>query len=466
MQIFTFMKQQRPIAIIISAACLLLMAIVSSCNKSTSTDIVTSVPIISTYPTITQLTATSVQAYGLISYYGDNAFELTAEGICWSSTNQTPTITDSKTTHGLDTLNISGNLTGLAPNTTYYARAYATNSYGTGYSSVVKFKTNSATYTSTATVSTFAGNVNAGLVNGTSTGASFNNPQGICADAAGNIYVADTYNNVIRKITPAGVTSTFAGNGTVGYLDGTSANAQFYAPKAIAIDVAGNIYVADMGNNMIRKISTSGVVTTLAGRGTAGYADGTGTNAVFKSPSALAVDANGNVYVADKGNNMIRQITSAGVVTTLAGTTVASGIDATGTAAGFNAPNGIAIDAQGNLYVTDSGNFAIRKITTGGVVTTLIGNIILKTIIPSPAGISVDASGNLFIADAGGRIMELTGNLLISLAGSLTTTGFANGVNTAAAFNSPQAIAVSGGNIYVADMYNNMIRKIVVTTTP
>jgi hypothetical protein len=461
------MKKQQPIVITLYAACLLILFIISACNKSSSSDTATSVPLISTSPIINSVTTTTAQAYAYINYYGDNAFALTAEGICWSSTNQTPTISDSKTSHGLDTLSIAANLTALTPNTTYYVRAYATNNLGTGYGSVVKFKTNSSTYTSTATVSTLAGNVNAGLVNGTGTGASFYNPQGVCADGSGNIYVADTYNNVIRKISPLGVTTTFAGNGTLGYLDGTSANAEFYAPAAIAIDASGNLYVADMGNNMIRKITSLGVVSTFAGRGTAGYSDGTGTNAVFKSPIALTVDASGNVFVADKGNNMIRQITPAGVTTTLAGTTIASQLDGTGTAAGFSAPSGVAVDSQGNVYVTDSGNFAIRKIASGGVVTTIIGSKIFSTIIPSPSGICIDATGNLFISDAGGRIMEITtGNILVSLAGSLTTSGFANGVNTAAAFNSPQGITVFGGNIYVADTYNNMIRKIVVTTTP
>ncbi|MEO6520736.1 MAG: NHL repeat-containing protein [Mucilaginibacter sp.] len=461
------MKKQQPIVITLSAACLLLLFIISACNKS-SNDTATSVPVISTYPVINSVTTTTAQAYGLISYYGDNAFALTAEGICWSSTNQTPTIADSKTSHGLDTLSVAANLTALTPNTTYYVRAYATNNLGTGYGSVIKFKTNSATYAVTATVSTLAGNVNTGSVNGTGAGSSFYSPQGVCADATGNIYVADSYNNVIRKITAAGVTTTFAGNGNVGYLDGSSASAEFYAPSAVAIDASGNLYVADMGNNMIRKISSSGVVSTLAGRGNAGYSDGTGTAAVFKSPIALTVDASGNVFVADKGNNMIRQITPAGVVTTLAGTTTASLLDGTGTAAGFSSPSGVTVDSQGNVYVADSGNSAIRKIASGGVVTTLIGSKIFSTIIPSPTGICIDATGNLFISDSGDRIMEITtGNILISLAGSLTTTGFANGVNTAAAFNNPQGLTVdASGNIYVADIYNNMIRKIVVTTTP
>lgn len=457
------MKKQSTITILSFLSLIIVFCI--GCNKSSSDSGVT-IPTISTYSVVSGVTTTSAKAYAAVTGYGGAV--LTANGLCWSSTNQNPTISDTKSSSSVDTIFFSANLTTLTPNTTYYVRAYATNSAGTGYGNVVKFKTNTATFAITATVSTFAGNASGGgFVNGTGINAQFHNPLGICTDAQGNMYVADSYNNVIRKITAAGVTTTYAGTGTLGYLDGTAATAQFYAPKGVAADAQGNIYVSDMGNNIIRKISTAGMVTTLAGRGSAGYADGTGTAAAFKSPAGLAVDASGNVYVADQGTNTIRKITPAGVVTTLAGTTAAGQVDATTTDARFSGPSGVAVDASGNVYVADQNNHAIRKVTSAGVTTTIIGNPILNKVIPYPSGIYVDASGNLFITDSSGQVMEIntTTNIIYSLAGTAGGAGFANGTNINALFNSPQALTLDAqGNIYVIDYYNNMIRKVVVTT--
>jgi len=449
---------------ILSIPVLLVILAVTSCNKNPDN---TTIATIITLPVVNGVTTTSVQMSSLVTDYGNGL--LTADGVCYSSTNQSPSITDPHTSNAVDSLNFVSPISGLSPNTTYYARSYATNSAGTGYGSVISFKTNTATFTITATVSTFAGSGTAGYIDGAATTAQFYNLQGICTDASGNVYVADSYNNVIRKITPLGVTSTFAGNGTLGYVDGAATIAEFYNPQGIAADASGNIYVSDLGDNIIRKITSAGVVSTLAGRGTAGYADGTGTSAVFNKPVGLAVDGFGNVYVADKGNNAIRMITSAGVVTTLAGlASTASQIDGTGTAATFNAPNGVAVDASGNVYVADQGNNTIRKVTSGGVVTTLTGTNLTRSIIGSPAGICLDKNSNIYVTDANGRILEISNaNVLYSLAGSTGATGLTNGTNAAVVFNNPRAIAADkNGNIYITDYYNNVVRKMTVATQP
>jgi sugar lactone lactonase YvrE len=219
--------------------------------------------------------------------------------------------------------------------------------------------------TSVGMVSTLAGSGVIGSSDGTGTAASFYNPFGVAVDASGNVYVADMYNNKIRKITPAGVVSTLAGSGSIGSTNGSGSAASFYKPQGVAVDASGNVYVADWGTIKIRKITPTGLVSTLAGSGSYGSVDGSGTTATFDKPESVAVDPSGNVYVADGNNNKIRKITPAGVVSTLAGSGSMSSVDGMGTAASFGQPNGVTIDVSGNLYVTE--NDRIRKInTTGG----------------------------------------------------------------------------------------------------
>jgi sugar lactone lactonase YvrE len=321
------------------------------------------------------------------------------------------------------------------------------------------------------TVSTLAGSTS-GYEDGTGAAAKFKNPSGVAVDGSGNVYVADTENHRIRKITSEGVVSVLAGSGTAGSADGTGASAAFKSPSGVAVDSSGNVYVADTENHRIRKITSEGVVSVFAGSGTAGATDGTGASATFKSPSGVAVDGSGNVYVADTGNHLIRKITSGGVVSVFAGSTTAGYTDATGTAAAFKSPSGVAVDGSGNVYVADTGNNRIRHITSGGVVTTLAGSGAVSSTdgtgtaaaFYKPFGIAVDSSGNVYVADTGDVVADTYGRIRkITPAGVVSTLGKSD------TFKNPYGVAVdSSGNVYVADTYNDRIRKItsegVVTT--
>jgi sugar lactone lactonase YvrE len=227
-------------------------------------------------------------------------------------------------------------------------------------------------------VTTFAGQSGvSGSTDATGSSARFNNPKGVAVDSSGNIYVADYFNHTIRKITPAGLVTTFAGMaGTNGSSDGIGTSARFFYPSGLTVDSGDNVYVADNSNHTIRKITSAGLVTTLAGMaGTSGYIDSGGTGARFNSPTGVTVDGSGNVYVADTMNHTIRTVTPAGVVSTLAGSSVGTSgsADGTGSAARFNSPTGVTVDGNNNIYVADTVNNTIRRITFGGVVTTLAG---------------------------------------------------------------------------------------------
>lgn len=315
-------------------------------------------------------------------------------------------------------------------------------------------------------VGTLAGSSPSGYADGSGIAAKFNEPRGMVVDSAGNIYIADKNNNCIRKITPQGAVTTFAG-GTAGYADGTGTAAQFSKPYGLAIDKDGNIYVADSANNRVRKITPQGVVTTVAGSGTAGLVNAAGMGAQFNSPSGLVLDSSGNLYVVDKMNHCIRKISPQGIVTTVAGSGIAGYIDSTGMAAQFNKPCGMAIDKDGNLYVTDVGNNNIRKITPQGVVTTIAGTSVggyadgagVTAQFNSPHFI-VMSHGRLFVADKGNsRIRQITTNhgVVTTFAGAVS--GYADAVAASAQFSTPTGIVSDGnGTFYVAD--NDIIRKV------
>ncbi|WP_217361913.1 NHL repeat-containing protein [Paraburkholderia agricolaris] len=320
-----------------------------------------------------------------------------------------------------------------------------------------------------ARVSTFAGSTTSGAANGAGNDASFNAPAGVALDSSGNVYVADFGNNEIRKITPAGLVSTFAGSGALGSANGMGNTASFNHPGGVAVDANDNVYVADLGNNEIRKITAAGVVSTLAGSTTPGHADGMGSSASFNSPWGVAVDASGNIYVADVENEEIRKITPAGLVSTFAGSLSAGSLDGTGSTALFAGPRGIAIDRSGNLYVADSSNNEIRKITPAGVVSTLAGSTRSGSAdgtggaasFSDPNGVAVDASGAIFVADrVNNEIRKITPTGTVStIAGSSSVASSVNGVGSAASFAGPAGLVVDANdNIYVAEMNDNEIR--------
>jgi len=343
--------------------------------------------------------------------------------------------------------------------------------------------------TATGVVTTLAGSAHvAGGEDGTGDGAHFQYPRGVATDSAGNIYVADSQNHTIRKITPAGTVTTLAGSpGLSGTADGTGSAARFKFPFSLALDGSGSIYVADTGSHTIRKITPAGVVATVAGSpGDFGTADGIGSAARFNNPRSVAVDSAGNIYVADQTNATIRKITAAGVVTTLAGAAGVSGfLDGTGAAARFGkttfgGPLGVACDGAGNVYVADTVNDEIRKITPAAVVSTLAGSPggfgsvdgpAIVSRFSSPQGVATDSSGNVYVGDTFNHtIRKITpAGAVTTLAGSPGLNGSTDGAGSAARFDRPAGLAAdSSGNLYVADYNNSTIRKItpagVVTT--
>jgi hypothetical protein len=266
-------------------------------------------------------------------------------------------------------------------------------------------------------VTTFAGSGTASSIDATGTAASFNGPTGLAFDASGDLFVAEYGGHRIRRITPAGVVTTFAGSGSPGGADGTGTAASFNQPIALAFNAAGDLFVADSGSHRIRRITPAGVVTTFAGSGSPGGTDGTGTAASFNRPHDLTFNASGDLFVADQSGHRIRRITPAAVVTTFAGSGSPGGADGTGTAASFNRPSGITTDAADNLYVTDYTGHRIRKITLTGVVTTTAGNGTAGTatgpatgpVTNGPGGIERDTAGIIHIAQFDGhRITRLT----------------------------------------------------------
>lgn len=314
-----------------------------------------------------------------------------------------------------------------------------------------------------------------GNVDGTGVVARFNSPAGFAIAADGTIYVADPGNRVIRKVTAAGVVTTHAGKtGVSGVEDGALADARFRTPTSVAFASDGSLYVADRDAHVIRKISPGGVVSTFAGApDTPGMTDATGTAARFDGPHFVAVAPDDTVYVSDTFNHRIRKITPAGEVTTLAGSSTSGADDGTGTAATFNLPLGLAVDGSGTIYVADGGSSVIRKITPAGVVTTLAGTAIATGSADGtgsgarflqPYTVAVNAAGTLlYVADTGNHtIREVTAaGVVTTLAGTAGESGSTEGTGAAARFNTPAAVGFDpGGGLVVTDSYNNTLRRI------
>lgn len=320
----------------------------------------------------------------------------------------------------------------------------------------------------TLTVSSYAGSGISGDANGQAATAQFASLYGMTTDAQGNVYVISSH--CIKKITPAGQVSTIAGAYNLqSYADGAGTAARFNNPLGMAVDAVGNIYVADAGNHCIRKITPAGIVSTYAGNGTQGNSNGNGSAARFRYPYDIAFDATtGSLFVADYANNLVRKIDASGNVSTYAGS-AAGYADGNVSSALFSGPIGIAVDKQGNVYVTDRYNFRVRKITATGTVSTVAGNG-NPGLVNGPAAtaqfstfiteLEVDDNGNVFVADRDNFcIRKISGGQVSTYAGS-GISGYADGSPEIAQFKGIWGLGISGSTLYVADLGNIRIRKI------
>ncbi len=316
------------------------------------------------------------------------------------------------------------------------------------------------------TINSYAGNRTAGFSgdNGAATSAQLNLPLGLALDSSGNLYIADSVNQRIRKISGGNIT-TVAGNGTAGYSGdkGPATSAELLNPAGVAVDSAGNIYIADTGHHVIREVSTGGTITTIAGTNTGGYSGDTGpaTNAQLDFPAGVAVDSSGNIYIADSLNHAIRKI-SGGNISTLVGTTPGQLL---------NNPVSVAVDSSGNLYITDQSGFRIQKYSNG-VLTPIAGNgdvgfsgdngPALDAVLNEPTGIALDANGYLYFCDTkNSRIRKVSpGGTITTIAGmGIPAYGGDGGPASSALLSFPGGIAVDkSGNVYVADTNNYLIR--------
>jgi trimeric autotransporter adhesin len=333
------------------------------------------------------------------------------------------------------------------------------------------------------TISTLAGS---GVLSysgdgGAATSAQLNSPQAVAVDSSGNLYVADTVNSVVRQISPKGVITTIAGNGTAGYGgdNGAATSAQLRSPQGLAVDSSGNVYVADTANARVRKIS-GGTITTVAGTGTQGYSgDGAAAaSAQLYAPVGVAVDKAGNLYIADVDDSVVRRVSPSGIITTVAGNGSQGYSGDTGPAAAamLNGPEGVAVDASGNLYISDTLNGVVRKVTASGTIFTFAGNGIdgysgdggpaTSAEFGSPTGLAVDGAGNLYISDSGARIRKIfVSGIIETIAGS-GVRGYSGdgGIATSSTMNGAAGLALdSNGDLFIADAGNNAIRELTST---
>jgi uncharacterized protein (TIGR03437 family) len=311
-------------------------------------------------------------------------------------------------------------------------------------------------------------------------------PYGVAVDKSGNLFIADEVNSMVRKVDTSGVISRFAGcNPTAlsaciqaGVGSGVPATSEVvFVGNPLAVDASGNLYVADIGHSLIRKVTPAGIVSTVAGSGTQGYGgdNGPATSAALNGPGGLAVDAAGNVYISDTQNNRVRMVSPAGTITTIAGDGKFgfTGDNGPGASAELSYPGFLTLDASGNLYISDTLNFRVRKLTPAGIISTVVGNgnplsqgdggpAISAGV--APVGIAVDGAGNLFISQSNSVIRKVDTNGNIStIAGGLTTGGFGGdgGPSANASLLGPMGLAVdTAGNLYIADSGNNRVRRI------
>ena len=321
---------------------------------------------------------------------------------------------------------------------------------------------------------------------GSSSSAQLKYPRGVSLDISGNVYISDTGNNKIRMVTSTGIITTFAGTGTMGSSGdgGAATSAQLNSPFGVSVGISGIVYIADYGNYKIRIVSSTGIITTIAGTGTAGSNGdgGASSSARLNNPAGVWVDTSGKVYIADNGNNKIRMVNSAGIITTFAGTG-ADGISGDGgaaTSAQLSGPNGVSVGTSGTVYIADTNNLKIRMVTSTGIITTFAGTgaygssgdggAATSAQLYIPFGVSVDISGNVYIADYLNykiRMVTSTGIITtIAGTGALGSSGD-GGAATSAQLNHPSGVSVDiSGKVYVADYFNHEIRMVGVPQSP
>jgi PKD domain/RTX calcium-binding nonapeptide repeat (4 copies)/NHL repeat len=334
----------------------------------------------------------------------------------------------------------------------------------------------------TDTITTLAGTGVAGFSGdtGQASAAQLNSPRDVAADAAGNVYIADRTNNRVRKVSPAGVITTFAGTGVLGFSGdtGQASAAQLNRPEGVAVDAAGNVYIADSSNHRVRKVDTAGVITTFAGTGVPGFSGDTGqaSAAQLNFPIGVAADGAGNVYIGDTDNHRVRKVSPAGVITTLAGTGVAgfSGDTGQASAAQLDSPRGVAVDGAGNVYIGDFFNHRVRKVNPAGVITTLAGTGVpgfsgdtgqaSAAQLRFPRDVAADAAGNVYIADGDNhRVRKVDPAGVITTLAGTGVQGFSGDTGQAALaqLRSPRGVAADPiGTVYIADTNNHRVRKV------
>ncbi len=321
------------------------------------------------------------------------------------------------------------------------------------------------------TVITFAGTGDVGRTDGPAAQAEFNWPRNLLFDDQWNLYISDSSNDVIRKINTDGEVTTFAGSGGRGHQDGPKGDAMFFQPNGLAFHQNGDLFLADRNNHRVRRISPDGEVTSYAGNGARLSIDGAAASASFELPDGLVIDSEGNVIIADMDGNRIRKITPDQQVTTIAGSGEFGFANGNGTEASFRWPTSIAIDGDGNIFISDTRNHMIRKLTPNGDVTVVAGNgergyadgEASQAQFNDPHGLAVANDGTIYVAESlGNRIRKISTSGIVSTVAGTGEKGFKDGPADEAMFDSPVGLVINeNGNLLVSDLLNNRIRKIV-----
>ncbi|RZM30570.1 MAG: hypothetical protein EOO88_00295 [Pedobacter sp.] len=430
------------------------LAVFMSCKQTGVEEPVISPTIItSNGSTFSALSPTNAKAGEMLTLTGTNFSTVLTENEVLFKTATSATIAGLVKTANATTITVEVPSTATSGIIILKVKGVTAN-LASGFTADFTFNSNTPASTNYTQVITFVGGTTTGIANGTGTAATFYQCNGLLADASGGFYVSDM--QTIRKVNASGEVTTYAGKLGGGNANGTLLTSEFESPTGMAFDLQGNIIVADLGNRRIRKINvTSGAVTTVAGS-TSGFAEGVGSAAKFENPNSVAVDAAGNIFVADR--HRIRKITADGTVSTYAGSGTAGDVIGAVASSQFNQISYLTFDSEGNLVVCDASNGKIKKISPAGIVTTFASGL------SGPSGIAFDQAKNMYVPEAGFlgfRVKKISTTGTISVLAGSGTPGGADGALLSAQFYFPNAIAISpSGTIYVAEGTYYRIRKI------